>query len=412
MSYNFVLTGTYSSANKGDAAMQLTTALALEEKYRGCHVIISAPFPETDRDFYAPRQVVKCSRRRLIYSFLQLWCAKIWKHSRLPFLLIDEEMRCYRKADLIIDLSGDMLTEDYGPHVALSHYFPILLAKAMGKKVALCAQSVGPFKWTSGIASYILNHAAFVSLRDQVSMDYLKSIGVKPRRLKLTADMAFLLQPEPQEASRNRFLQLIQGAPQGPVLGVSLSFLIEKHYQRKNPIAQREDFWSLMAAILDHWIETSQGKVVFFAHVTGPSPDKDDRLACRKVMHLMRQPTFVTDEDLTPTEIKGLIRHCDLFIGARMHANIAALSSFVPTIAISYSHKTPGIMNQLGCGEYVIPIEALSASLTASLLDRLKKEHNLVRSRLHQRVPEIKDLSRKNLELIHWLLNPSPTSGG
>ncbi len=406
MIFKFVLTGTYSSFNKGDAAMQMTTATLLERQYTGCEVTISAPFPDNDREYYAPRCVIKCNRRNLVYSAVQLFCAKTWKHTRCSLLLFDQEMRSYRDADLIVDLSGDMLTEDYGFHVALSHYFPILLAKAMGKKVALCAQSVGPFKWTSKIAFYILNHAGFVSLRDQVSMDYLQSTGIKPRRLKHTADMAFLLEPVAADISRSKFAGLMRGKTAGPVLGVSLSFLIESHFNRKNPIASRESFWPLIAGVLDDWIDKYRGNVLFFAHVTGPGLQKDDREASKQVIAKMRNSAALVDEDLPSQEIKGLIRHCDQFIGARMHANIAALSSFVPTIALSYSHKTPGIMNQLGCGEYVIPIEAFSSNLAASLFLRLTQEHDSVRSRLHQCIPKIQELSRTNLELIDWLLQP------
>ena len=404
MAKRIILTGTFCHVNKGDAAMQLTIASLLEQRYGDCEVVISAPFPDEDRPFYAPRQVVRCHRRRLIYSAFQCLSGWLWKKTGRSVWLFDEEMRHYAKADLIVDLSGDMLTEDYGPHVALSHFYPILLANAMGKRVFLCAQSIGPFKYTKRLASYILNHAGAVTVRDQVSLDYLQSIGVTPRRLGLTADVAFLMEPEDVAIGRDRLLQLIGEDCVGPVLGVSLSFLIEKHYRRKCPVAHQESFVELMARSLDAWVEHYEGVVVFFAHVTGPGAQKDDREACKCVAQKMKHSAFVLEEDLSPAAIKGTIRHCDLFLGARMHANIAALSSFVPTIALSYSHKTPGIMNQLGCGEFVLPIEALSDSLIESAFARLHKEREEVRLRLHQRIPEIRELSLLNLERVDALL--------
>lgn len=402
----FILTGTFCSANKGDAAMQLTTAEELESAYEGCEVVVTAPFPQMDAEFYAPRRVLKSNRRRLIYSAFQCACGWLWKKTGYRWLLVDEELRTYAAADLVIDLSGDMLTEDYGAHVALSHFYPILLANAMGKRVFLCAQSIGPFHYTKRLASYVLNHAGAVTVRDQVTMDYLESIGVTPRRLGLTADMAFLMQPTESEAGRQRILNSIgPEARSGPLLGVSLSFLIEKHFRKKCPVAGQSGLWELVARELDRWIETYHGNVVFFAHVTGPGPEKDDRVACNQVIQLMQHHAGLVDEDLAPSEIKGTIRHCDLFLGARMHANIAALSSFVPTIAIAYSHKTPGIMNQLGCGEYVLPIEALSASLIQSTFARIHRDHEEVRSRLHRCVPEIQALSKQNLERVDALLH-------
>ncbi len=404
MGKTIILTGTFCHVNKGDAAMQSTMAGLLEQRYEGSEVVISAPFPDEDRQFYAPRQVIRCHRRRLIYSAFQCLSGWLWKKTGRSAWLLDEEMRQYAKANLIVDLSGDMLTEDYGPHVAMSHFYPILLANAMGKRVFLCAQSIGPFNWTRKLASYILNHAGAVTVRDQVTLDYLQSIGVTPRRLGLTADLAFLMEPVDVAIGRDRLLQLIGEDSAGPLLGVSLSFLIEKHYRKKCPVAHQESFVELMARSLDAWVERYQGLVVFFAHVTGPGALKDDREACRSVAQQMKHPAFVLEEDLSPAAIKGTIRHCDLFFGARMHANIAALSSFVPTIAISYSHKTPGIMNQLGCGEFVLPIEALSKDLILRTFERLYQTREEVRGRLHLRMPEIRALSEENLTRADELL--------
>ncbi|CAA6691136.1 MULTISPECIES: polysaccharide pyruvyl transferase family protein [unclassified Lentimonas] len=404
MAKTIILTGTFCHVNKGDAAMQSTMASLLEQKYEECEVVISAPFPYEDRPFYAPRQVIRCHRRRLIYSAFQCLSGWLWKKTGRVGWLLDEEMRYYAKADLIVDLSGDMLTEDYGSHVALSHFYPILLANAMGKRVFLCAQSIGPFNWTRKLASYVLNHAGAVTVRDQVTLDYLQSIGVMPRRLGLTADLAFLMEPEDVQIGRDRLLRLV-GDSQGPLLGVSLSFLIEKHYLKKCPVSHQESFVELMARSLDAWVERYQGVVVFFAHVTGPGELKDDREACRRVVQHMKHSAFVLEEDLSPAVIKGTIRHCDLFFGARMHANIAALSSYVPTIAISYSHKTPGIMNQLGCGEFVLPIEALSDRLIESAFMRMHAEREDVRLRLHQRVPEVRSLASRNMGRVDALLD-------
>ncbi len=405
MPYRFVLTGTYCHFNKGDAAMQLTTAAELKKRYGDCEITVSAPFPDKDKPFYEPHRVIKCHRRNLLYGFVQCACAWLWKKCRWKAFLLDEEMRSYAEADLVIDLSGDMLTEDYGVHLAISHFLPVLLANAMGRRVFLCAQSIGPFHYTESLAKYILNHAGAVTVRDQVTMDYLESIGVAPRRLGLTGDMAFIMEPLDSDRGRSRIVDVLDQSRNGPVLGVSLSSLIEKHFKRRCPVAHQVEFWRLIAQALDRWISKYQGRVIFFAHVTGPGTDRDDREACRKVAKLMESPSGLIEEDLTPGQIKGTIRHCDLIFGARMHANIAALSSFVPTVAISYSHKTPGIMTQLECGEHVMHIEAMSPSLIDASLSRLVKERESVRAKLHQHIPEIQQGSRRNLERVEALID-------
>jgi len=52
----------------------------------------------------------------------------------------------------------------------------------------------------------------------------------------------------------------------------------------------------------------------------------------------------------SPSEIKYIIGSCDFFIGARMHACIAALSQGIPAVAIAYSDKFTGVMQTVGAG--------------------------------------------------------------
>jgi len=401
---NFLLTGTFCHYNKGDAAMQLTMARMLNDAYPRCKVTISAPYPDLDRSFYEGLTVVKCHRRNLAYGMIQCAAMWLWKKTGSSRFLLDEEMRACAASDLVIDLSGDMLTEDYGPHVALSHFLPILIANAGGKKVFVCGQSIGPFRHTRGVARYVLEHAGAITVRDQLTLDHLRALGVSPRRLSVTADLAFSL----QSAKAERLKALIKmhrlAERAGPLLGVSVSNLIESRFRKENPLASESSLWDILAKVLDEWSNKRKLTVVFVAHVTGPGDDRDDRVAARRVAERMRQPAVVLQDDLDPEAIKGIIRLCDLFLGARMHANIAALSSRVPTLAISYSHKTKGIMNQLGCGEFVVPVGDLSSSLLGLLFDRLFDERENIRQRLRERLPAIESLSRSNFEAVETLL--------
>ena len=52
--------------------------------------------------------------------------------------------------------------------------------------------------------------------------------------------------------------------------------------------------------------------------------------------------------DLDASEVKWCISKLDWFVGSRMHATIAALSSGVPCAAIAYSRKFRGVFATLG----------------------------------------------------------------
>jgi colanic acid/amylovoran biosynthesis protein len=407
-----LLIGTYSSKNKGDAAMEISTARVLKEAIDELRVVINSPFPELDEAAYSEYEVSRSSRRRLIYCTVLLMRALAWQHLRkltgvdAHLLLSHEELRGFQNADAIVDLSGDMLTEDYGPHVAYSHYLPILIALALGKPVALCAQSIGPFKWTRPLARYIMNRASLVTARDPITYGYLQSMGLQQENLHLTADMAFLLDPAPppqvEEILRRERIEL----DERPCLGVSLSGLVQSKYQALNVAAKQQSFALLFAQLLDSISHELDCQVLFISHVTGPSLSKDDRVVSRAVQKAMTRQSWVLSGDYRPEELKGIVARLQLFFGARMHANIAALSSAVPTVAIAYSHKTQGIMDLLGQSGRVVNIATLTREECSSQLRSAWQERRKIESQLRLQLERVRELSRRNVELLLPLLMP------
>ncbi|MFV2038145.1 MAG: polysaccharide pyruvyl transferase family protein, partial [Paracoccaceae bacterium] len=59
--------------------------------------------------------------------------------------------------------------------------------------------------------------------------------------------------------------------------------------------------------------------------------------------HVVLAPVFAS-----PGAAKSYIAGMDFFIGARMHACIAAFSSGVPVVAMAYSRKFAGVFETLG----------------------------------------------------------------
>jgi colanic acid/amylovoran biosynthesis protein len=408
--YTVLQVGTYSSRNKGDAAMEVSTARALQGGSRSVRVVISSPFPELDASSYPEYRVTRSSRRRLIWGTLLLGRAFAWQRLKrhtgfdAAFLVRNDELRDYLDADLVVDLSGDMLTEDYGIHVAYSHYLPILTGMALGKPVAICAQSIGPFRWTRSLSRRILNNVQLVTARDPITYEYLQSIGVDNPSLRLTADMAFLLEP----ASNARIDEILHDEgielQTKATLGVSLSGLIKSKFERHNPIAKDVPFARFFAGLLDAVATALDCTVLFVSHVTGPAASKDDRIISKEVKAAMLRPAHVLSGDYQPQELKGIIARTQLFFGARMHANIAALSSGVPTVAISYSHKTQGIMDLMQQGERVVSIAALTADDCLRRLRGTWQSRQQVAEALRARLPDVQLLSERNVEMLRSLL--------
>ncbi|MEO1000527.1 MAG: polysaccharide pyruvyl transferase family protein [Pseudomonadota bacterium] len=408
-----LLTGTYSSFNKGDAAMELSADAAfrrIAEADGGADgpvtVEILAPFPERDGPFYAPTPVADCDRRRLIGASFGLVRALLYRLlGRRPRALLNRSHRATEAADLVVDLSGDMLTDAHGPHISISHYIPILRGFILGKPVFICAQSIGPFRATRPLARRILNRAAAVTVRDRISLDYLRGIGVTSAALEETADMAFLLPAAPP--ARAAALLAAEGIlPEGgeDVLGVSVSGLVADRFDRH--AGARGAFVALMAEALGRVAADHGLRLRFTPHVTGPKPDKDDRITSRAVRDALPDPAIaeVIEADLRPEEMKAIIAQSTVFVGTRMHANIAALSSHVPTVAIAYSHKTPGIMAGCGVEEFVIAAEALTVERLVERLEAALAARAELSARLKRTVAAQAATAARNVEIAARLI--------
>ena len=70
-------------------------------------------------------------------------------------------------------------------------------------------------------------------------------------------------------------------------------------------------------------------------------------------LHKKYPKTILADVFTTPMDAKTYIAGMDILIGARMHATIAAFSTYVATIPFSYSRKFEGLYDSVGY-DYVI----------------------------------------------------------
>ncbi|WP_272700604.1 polysaccharide pyruvyl transferase family protein [Desulfovibrio sp. Fe33] len=393
----FVLTGTYNSKNKGDAAMQISTAQELRKRFPNARIVLHTPFPDLDRPFYPNMEILKSSRRRLIFGTLQILRAALYRRFGI---LGNDEIRTLHQADAVIDLSGDMMTESYGPHVAYSHFIPLLITLALGRPLMLCAQSIGPFKWTMPLARFIFDRTDLITTRDEISSAYLAKHHLG-RTVAETADMAFLLEPVPDERV-NEILKLESLSLGGrKMLGVSVSGLIEQHYRRRNPNAASLDFDGLMAGELDSIIDQLDVDILFIPHVTGPTSIKDDRIAAEKVMNKMNRSdrAFSLRGDYRPDELKGVISRLWMHLGARMHASIGAVTTSVPVAAIAYSHKTPGVMKQFGLDPYVVDIAEFGRDDLAKAVCSLAADRSTVTERLRMKLAPLRQKANDNVNL-------------
>ena len=149
-------------------------------------------------------------------------------------------------------------------------------------------------------------------------------------------------------------------------------------------------------------------KVHLIPHVIIPNEQgEDDYHACKLVNDIF-QDTIIAPMYDSPIDVKGYIAGLDMFIGARMHATIAAISSGVPVIPIAYSRKVNGLYSNL---QYKYYIDAKDKNLTMEKamlkfiqyinnINELRDALNNSKSISIEELNKYKNEIRKILELI------------
>jgi len=105
---------------------------------------------------------------------------------------------------------------------------------------------------------------------------------------------------------------------------------------------------------------------------------------------IYRDRLFLVRGRYDQSGLKYIIGQCDMFIGSRMHACIAALSQHIPAVGIAYSRKFSGVFETVGAAAYVADPRKLENKDILLLIDRVYKERVSVQRQLAGTIPGVK----------------------
>lgn len=246
--------------------------------------------------------------------------------------------------DCVLDIgAGDSFTDIY----PLRRYKWIVLGKVVallrGRPLVFSPQTIGPFngetaakRALNAIARWTMRRARAVVVRDAKSADAVRAVvpGVEP---VYAVDVAFALPWEKPAAHDGR-----------PRVGLNVSGLLwNGGHTGKHEFGLGYDYKALTTALIEALLARGDCSVELICHVNDSgSSDGDGRVAdeiAARWPALVRVPDFVS-----PSAVKSHISGLDFLVGARMHATIAAFSSGVPVVPVSYSRKFEGLFGSLG----------------------------------------------------------------
>jgi len=237
--------------------------------------------------------------------------------------------------------AGDSFTDLYGQDRFYQRTGLKKIIIGSGIPLILGSQTIGPFK-DADVQNYavdVIEHCKAVFARDVQSKQYVEQISqAKPY---LTTDVAFFLPYNKSEKKKGK-----------KKAGFNPSGLLWMGgYTGDNQFGLTVDYKQYCKTIIDYLI-SQEYEVHLILHAYSPVVKEgyyrsdNDKLAV-DALHEAFSETIVSPYFTTPMEAKSYISRMDLFIGARMHATIAAISAGVPVVPFSYSRKFEGLFSSL-----------------------------------------------------------------
>ncbi|HEX2979702.1 MAG TPA: polysaccharide pyruvyl transferase family protein, partial [Anaerolineaceae bacterium] len=252
-------------------------------------------------------------------------------------------------------------------------------------------QTIGPLtrKRDERLVRWILLRSRMVFIREEQSARQLQRVGIPPTRFHLVPDLAFTAPASPRSET-DAILRQHGVDPQDrqPLLGVTL---IDWGAQNRN-FQHQERYEEAVYHAVRHFVDCHQGKAIFFAQVTGPTPADDDRIPAQRVARRLQtegKAVAFVEEALPPAVLKSAYGSMDLFLGSRLHSTIFALSSGVPTIGIGYQPKTIGVFQMLGLEPWVFEIGDVDPERLSEKLDQLWQQRKDLAAVIENRIAQV-----------------------
>lgn len=296
-------------------------------------------------------------------------------------------VRNIKRCDFVVDLTqGDSFADIYGNERFMLYTKIKELVEKLHVPLILGPQTYGPFndEKNQKYAKKVIDNAYKVISRDQASADYIASFSNKD--VEVTTDLAFLL---PYHASEKQNDGKIR-------VGINASSLLIKNKMEstETKFSLTTDYDNYINLLLEKLSKDERYEVYLIPHVG------DD---AGKVFGEKYTNVTVLERFTTPIEAKSFIASMDVFIGARMHATIAAFSSGVATIPTAYSRKFAGLYNNLGY-DCVVDMQKLTTEQAFEQTMEYVESYKKLIEKRNISIGEINSKSERTIEIFEEIL--------
>lgn len=322
-----------------------------------------------------------------------------------------------KAAAAVLDLSGgDSFTDLYGPARLKKIIAPKEAALRAHRPLVLLPQTYGPFVGAVARhrAAQIIRTAALAYARDPDSYQRLLELAGPDHdaaRLRNGVDVAFALEPRQPDAEVTDVLDGLAGKA---TAGVNVSGLLLDN-QARTRFGLTGNYLDTMTQLVITLIDAGAHVVLVpHVHLPGAVGESDIRAITQVLGRLsaaQRARTSVLPTRLDAAELKWCIAQLDWFVGSRMHAAIAALSTMVPAVGYAYSDKTRGVFETCGMADQVLDARSCTGSDAIQQMLEAYLDRRRIRLRLAERGATTVRTARAQMRDVLGLLgqpHPAP----
>lgn len=332
-------------ANRGNAALSYGAISFLEQKglLKDGQELIRYRYyvnPFKQRNIQSRREEVLINGKKWVFNEIPLFFLERTLATKFGIVLPFSRFGCTVKkiAFEAADYGGDGFSDIYGYHDFINRMNQTFVLQKFNIPLIMLPQTIGPFEKESNynIAVKVLTYAKEIYVRDGKYVQELKKLGLKYTQTK---DISSYMQPEPWDINikENSVGLNVSGLAYGNTFhGLEGQF---------------DSYPDLIQEIINHF--RNNGCTVYLiphSYNFYKPDDNDDMVACHQAYNRLvdKSNVVLIDKDMTAPQIKYIISKMIFFIGARMHANFAAIYTGVPVFGTAYSYKFEGAFNANG----------------------------------------------------------------
>jgi polysaccharide pyruvyl transferase WcaK-like protein len=321
---------------------------------------------------------------------------------RLPWRRVagrfgNDVIDAYQRADLVVSAPGGPYFGDiYADHEPL-HWAYVVLARLFRRPAFLYAPSVGPFRRRMRRAArrFVFRCFAGITVREEQSAEYLRELfRTRPIDVEVTIDAALGRDVTPLSRSEWPSARL---PPDARIVAVSV---LDYRYPGADDAseARRRHDDAVVAALRHASERLAPAHIVFVPQLHGQRCDRPylERLAASLPSGISNE---VLPDDVDSATQQRIFAAAEIALAGRYHPAVFSVLAGTPVACLAYEHKSVGLMQGAGLGEFVVPIEDLDRQRLLALVDRVIDSSPEIRARLRRGRDAMRALALRTADL-------------